>query len=193
MIRMARAGDAASIAAIYEPYVSSSPITFEEEPPTAEEMARRVADTLTVAPWLVSEQHGEILAYAYAAPHRQRAAYRWSVDASVYVRGDQQRRGLGRALYTSLFALLRLQGFYRVHAGVTLPNEGSVALHESFGFLPVGVYRQVGFKQGAWHDVGWWQLALRDDAGAPTPPLTPAQAGSTTGWAAALASGNMAP
>jgi phosphinothricin acetyltransferase len=189
MIRMASLSDAAAVAAIYEPYVSKTVISFELEPPTPQELSRRIASTLRHAPWLVVEKDGEVLGYAYAARHRERAAYQWSVDSSVYVREDQRRRGLGGALYTSLFALLRIQGFCRVHAGVTLPNAASVALHESFGFRPVGVYRAVGFKHGAWHDVGWWQLALRDEVDMPTPPLAIGEAEAVTGWTTAYDGG----
>jgi L-amino acid N-acyltransferase YncA len=110
------------------------------------------------------------LGYAYAGPHRARAAYQWSLDASVYVHAQYQRRGIGRALYTSLFKIVTLQGYYNVYAGITLPNPGSVGLHEALGFRPVGVYRAVGYKLGAWYDVGWWHLALRP---ANTPPELP--------------------
>jgi phosphinothricin acetyltransferase len=189
MIRMASVSDAAAVAAIYEPYVSKTVISFELEPPTPAEMAQRIAATVAIAPWIVVEKEGELLGYAYAAPHRERPAYQWSVDSSVYLRGDQRRRGLGRALYTSLFALLRAQGFYRVHAGATLPNEASVGLHESFGFRPIGVYRAVGYKHGAWRDVGWWQLALRDDGDEPARPLTIGEAQAAPGWTKALAAG----
>jgi phosphinothricin acetyltransferase len=182
MIRMASLSDATVVAAIHEPYVSKTVISFELEPPTPEEMARRIASTLRYAPWLVVEKDGEVLGYAYAARHRERAAYQWSVDSSVYVREDQRRRGLGRALYTSLLALLRIRGFCRVHAGATLPNAASVALHESFGFRPIGVYCAVGFKHGAWRDVGWWQLALRDEVGEPARPLAIAEAEAAPGW-----------
>jgi phosphinothricin acetyltransferase len=189
MIRMASVTDAAVVAAIYEPYVSKTVMSLELEPPTPEEMARRIASTLCNAPWLVVEKDGEVLGYAYAARLNERPAYQWSLFSIVYVREDQRRRGLGRALYTSLFALLRVQGYCRLHASVTLPNEASVALHESFGFQPVGVYRAVGFKHGAWRDVGWWQLALRDDVDEPVPPLTMFEAEAALGWTAAFAEG----
>jgi L-amino acid N-acyltransferase YncA len=109
--------------------------------------------------------------YAYASKHRERAAYQWSVDVSIYIRPHAHRRGIGRALYTSLFRVLALQGFYHAYAGITLPNPASVGLHEALGFQPVGVYQAVGFKLGAWHDVGWWRLLLRPLAEDPRRPV----------------------
>ena len=127
--------------------------------------------------------------YAYASKHRERAAYRWCVDVSVYIRDSCRRSGVGRALYTSLFTLLRLQGFYAAHAGVTLPNEASVGLHESLGFRPVGVYPRVGFKDGRWYDVGWWQLALRDRSEEPGPTLSMEALRQAAGWDEAIDAG----
>jgi len=116
------------------------------------------------------ERDGRVVGYAYGSKHRDRAAYAWSVDVSVYVDAAHHRAGIGRALYSSLLALLRLQGFYAAHAGITLPNVASVGLHESFGFRLVGIYAKVGYKRSAWHDVGWWQLPLRERKGKPAPP-----------------------
>ena len=189
MIRLATPADAPAAAAIYAPYVTGAVISFEALPPSAEEMAARIASTLAHAPFLVYEKGGEVLGFAYAAKHRERAAYRWSVDVSVYIHQRAHRQGVGRALYTSLFALLRLQGFYAAHAGITLPNPNSVGLHEALGFVPVGVYRSVGFKMGGWHDVGWWQLPLRDRTGEPAPPLSVAEAQGRPEWGPAIASG----
>jgi phosphinothricin acetyltransferase len=186
MIRLATPADAAPVAAIYRPYVTDSATSFELEPPSPAEMAQRIASALAFAPWLVLEREGAVAGYAYASRHRDRAAYQWSVDAAVYVAAAHHHSGVGRALYTSLFALLRLQGFYAVHAGITLPNAASVGLHESLGFAPVGVYRAVGFKRGAWHDVGWWQLTLRERAGSPLPPRLLPEAQSDPGWSDAL-------
>jgi phosphinothricin acetyltransferase len=188
-IRLARADDAAQIAAIYRPYVVEAATSFELEAPGAADMASRIQSVLAHAPWLVcadAGDDGDVLGYAYASRHRDRAAYQWSVDVAVYVGIDHQRRGVGRALYGSLFALLRLQGFYVAHAGITLPNPGSVGLHEALGFRPVGVYRAVGWKLGSWHDVGWWQLPLQERPAAPAPPLTVAQARALPGWGPAL-------
>lgn len=171
IIRLAAEPDAASVAAIYAPSVLNSPVSFEIEPPMAAEMGERIRGTLAQMPWLVCERDGEILGYVYAAPHRARAAYRWSVDVAVYIHPDCRRSGVGRALYTSLFGLLRLQGYCNAYAGITLPNPGSVGLHEALGFKPVGVYRQVGYKADRWHDVGWWGLALQEHSSPPTDPV----------------------
>ena len=189
MIRLAGSGDAAAVAAIYAPYVTAASTSFEYAPPDAAEMAARIASTLTFTPYLVLESGGEILGFAYASKHRERAAYQWSVDVSVYVHDRAHRRGVGRALYQSLFALLSLQGFYTAHAGITLPNPASVGLHEALGFRLVGVYRAVGFKRGAWHDVGWWQLPLRERTGAPDPPRSLGEAQRDPAWERAMAAG----
>ena len=154
------AADAAECAAIYAPYVNDTVISLEEVAPTPEQMGHRIARITERYPWLVAEDDGEIAGYAYAGPHRERAAYRWASDVTVYLSPAHFRRGIGSALYTALFDLLVFQGVYVACAGVTLPNDGSVGLHESMGFLPVGVYRRVAWKFGSWHDVGWWQLQL---------------------------------
>jgi len=190
VIRLADVGDARAIAEIYAPYVTEAATSFEASPPDDAEMARRLASTLAYAPWLVCVIDGEVAGYAYASRHHERAAYRWAVDASVYLGARHHRRGIGRGLYTSLFALLRLQGFYSAYAGIALPNPASVGLHEAFGFQPVGVYTAVGFKHGRWHDVGWWQLPLRERTGEPAPPLSIAEARAVDGWDAAIACGS---
>jgi phosphinothricin acetyltransferase len=187
MIRLANGDDARDVATIYRPYVTESAISFEDEPPTADAMADRMAST--VGPWLVLERDGCVVGYAYGSKHRDRAAYLWSVDVSVYVDAARHRAGIGRALYTSLFALLRLQGFYAAHAGITLPNAASVGLHESLGFRPVGVYTKVGYKRGAWHDVGWWQLPLRERHGEPPSPRPLEELRRDPAWGVALRAG----
>jgi L-amino acid N-acyltransferase YncA len=167
-------GDAAACAAIYAPHVESGATSFEEEPPDAARFAARIADVGATHPWLVAERDGEVVGYSYACPHRARPAYRWAVEVSVYVAAQEHRRGYGRALYVALMERLRKQRFHVACAGITLPNEASVALHESLGFVPVGVYRRIGWKAGAWHDVGWWQLELQPPGdGPPTEPLPP--------------------
>jgi len=170
-IRLATEADAEGIVAIYAPIVRETAISFEVEAPDVNAMRRRITETLAHLPWLVCERRGEVLGYAYASTHRTRAAYQWSVDVSVYVHARIRRSGVGKALYTSLLRFLDLQGFYNVYAGITLPNPASVRLHESLEFQPVGVYRAVGYKLGAWHDVGWWHLALRPHAVPPGPPV----------------------
>jgi phosphinothricin acetyltransferase len=160
MIRTARETDAAAIAEIYWPYVADTFISFEDTPPDAQQMRSRLAEGLERFPWLVSETDGRIDGYAYASQHRTRAAYRWSVDVSAYVRSEVQRRGIGRALYSTLLPLLARQNYKNAFAGIALPNDASVGLHECMGFLPIGVYRDVGFKLGVWRDVGWWGITL---------------------------------
>jgi len=189
MIRLATSADAAAIAAIYGPIVEGTTISFETTAPTEAEIARRIAATLAYAPWLVCAQPGDVLGYAYASRHRERAAYQWAVDVSVYVDERHRRKGVAQALYTSLFEILKRQGFYSAHAGIALPNPASVGVHEALGFRPVGIYRSVGYKMGAWHDVGWWQLPLRERDGAPRPPLGLDEAARDPGWQDALASG----
>jgi phosphinothricin acetyltransferase len=169
-VRMASTDDAREIQAIYAPYVRDTVISFETEPPSVEEMARRIDATLAMLPWLVHLQDGRIAGYAYASRHKERNAYQWSVDVSAYVHRDFHRRGIGGSLYRSLLALVRQQGFFNAYGGITLPNAASVALHESVGFRPLCVYRGVGFKAGRWHDVGWWELRLATLPPNPAPP-----------------------
>ncbi len=174
MIRRADPGqDGAACAAIYAPYVCETAISFERVPPTAEEMGARIERVQATHDWLVAEAAGSVAGFAYAAPHRERAAYCWAADVAVYVAHHHAGRGIGRALYGELLERLHEQGVHVVCAGITLPNAASVALHEAFGFRPVGIYRDIGFKAGSWHDVGWWQLALRPAAGPPPEPRSP--------------------
>ncbi|WP_435153487.1 arsinothricin resistance N-acetyltransferase ArsN1 family B [Haladaptatus sp. DFWS20] len=170
LIRLAETDDAAQIAAIYAPVVRETIISFETDPPDDAEMTNRIRKTLPTYPWLVCEHDDSILGYAYAGAHRTRDAYQWSVDVSVYVHAEHRRSGIGRGLYESLFALLEKQGYYNAYAGIALPNAASVGLHESLGFEQVGVYEDVGYKNGAWHDVGWWQRQLHPSEDEPNPP-----------------------
>jgi phosphinothricin acetyltransferase len=172
-IRLAESADAEAIAAIYTPIVERTHISFEERVPDVQEMRRRIAAHAGKYPWLVAIENGTLLGYAYAGAHRSRAAYRWSVDASVYVAEHARGHGIAKALYTELFERLKRQRFRNVFAGIALPNDPSIALHRSFGFTHVGVYRSVGYKLGAWRDTSWWQLRLTDDTAAPDEPLPP--------------------
>lgn len=171
--------DAAACAAIYAPFVSSGPTSFEETAPSEDEMAGRIANLAATHPWLVAERDGVLVAYAYAyaCNHRARPAYRWSADVSVYVDARNRREGIGRGLYAELLGRLRGQGFRVACAGITLPNEASVALHERLGFVAVGIYRNIGWKAGAWRDVGWWQLDL--NPGMTKEPAEPLPPGTT--------------
>lgn len=170
--------DAAACAAIYAPNVEGSPTSFEERAPGATEMAARIERTSATHPWLVAEDGGEVAGYAYACPFQQRPAYRWSASVSVYVAAGRHGEGIGRALYTELLARLRRQGFRMACAGITLPNPASVGLHEGLGFVQSGVNREIGWKDGAWRDVGWWQLELVPaPAGVPLEPSLPEPGG----------------
>lgn len=172
-IRTATPGDGAAVAAIYGPVVASTPASFEVDPPDAGEMARRIAQTTRTHPWLVAEQDGEVLGYAYAVRAHPRAAYRWSVEVSIYLGEDGRGRGIGGALLDELLQRLRAAGFVTVRAGTTLPNDASVRLFESRGFTLVGIFERTGYKLGAWHDVGWWQLVLSSEPGPLPEPSTP--------------------
>ena len=180
-IRVAEPSDGKAISAIYAPIVRDTVISFETVVPTAQEMAARVERTLETHPWLVAERTGVVVAYAYAGPHRTRAAYRWACDVSVYAAQDARRSGLGRRLYDRLFEILRSQRFMTAYAGITLPNDASVGLHEAMGFEPVGVYRNVGYKNDGWHDVGWWGLTLQSPTATPPEPLGFPQVRDTIG------------
>jgi len=174
-IRGVEGADAKAIRNIYAPFVTDSATSFEAEPPDVMTMEGRIREQRDRFPWLVYEAGGEVLGYAYASPHRAaRKAYQWCVEVSIYLDARMRRRGLGKALYGALFDLLRRQGYINAYAGITLPNEGSRRLHESLGFLPVGVYPRIGFKSGKWHDVVWLQLRLQEP-GVPVPELLPAK------------------
>ncbi len=170
-IRTAQARDGAALAAIYAPAVTERSTSFEIDAPDADEMARRVERITARTPWLVCTRDDEVVGYAYATQHRERLAYQWSLETSAYVRSDAHRCGVARALYTSLFAVLELQGFRNVYAGVTLPNAASVGLHESLGFTRVGVYHGIGNKFGEWHDVMWLERAIAPRIVAPPAPV----------------------
>lgn len=173
LVRPATAADAAACAGIYRPYVLDTVITFETEVPTVEAMAVRIVGARGTHEWLVLEVDGRVAGYAYAGQLNSRAAYRWSVETSVYLAQDRLRRGGGRMLYTELLARLARRGFRRAFAGIAQPNEASNALHAAFGFEPAGLYKRVGWKLGAWHDVAWWQLDLvgPDDEVDPPPEI----------------------
>lgn len=156
-IRDATLDDAAACAAIYAPYVRDTVISFEEHPPSAAGMADRMA---AAHAWLVGEDGGRTVGYAYAGSFNDRHAYRYACTVSVYLETGRRRTGAGRALYDALFPLLREQGFVRAAAGITLPNAASVGLHAALGFAPVGTFPRVGWKFDAWHDVAWMQRDL---------------------------------
>jgi len=172
-VRLAREDDAAAIAAIYRPYVKGSRISFEETPPDPSEIARRMRSP--IHPWLVIEERGRVVGYASTSPMRDRAAYRWSVETGIYVAPGMQGRGLGKLLLAAHVDLLERQGFVTIVAGIALPNDASVALHEKLGFTLSGIERGVGFKLGQWVDVGRWQRDLAPRTMTPVGPLTSAE------------------
>ncbi|MEP2987467.1 MAG: arsinothricin resistance N-acetyltransferase ArsN1 family B [Parasphingorhabdus sp.] len=159
-IRSATVQDADQCASIYAPFVTDSWVSFESTPPDVTEMGRRIEQTLASYEWLVSEVDGHVAGYAYGSEHRSREAYKTSCDVTVYVDPSFSRRGIGRALYIDLFERLKKRGFHALFAGIALPNDASLGLHQSLGFKPVGVYQQVGRKLGAWRDVQWMQRLL---------------------------------
>ena len=161
--------DAVACAAIYAPYVTDSFISFEDQVPTTEEMQRRIAGAHV---WLLAESEDGPIGYAYGSAHRERSAYRWAADVAIYIDAGHHRAGVGRALYTQLFDRLRDVGLWTVCAGVTQPNPASIGLHRSLGFVHVGTYRRIGWKQGEWHDVSWWQLDLRPGEQGPPAELS---------------------
>jgi L-amino acid N-acyltransferase YncA len=173
LVRAATPADAEAIRAIYAPVVEETAISFEHEVPSVEEMRARMTAGAPRLPWLVGASTDEVVGYAYAAPHRSRVAYRWSVETSVYVAGAARGLGVGRLLYARLLPLLSELGYISAYAGVALPNPASVALHESAGFQHVGTFPRVGHKHGRWHDTGWWWAPLdrrqRTDGRPPEP------------------------
>ena len=170
-IRVASADDALSILKIYAPYIENSSYTFETEVPALETFGARINNYLQTYPWLVCEIDGMLAGYAYGSKHRERVAYQWSVECSVYVHDDFQRMQVGRALYSALIEILKLQGFRNLYAVINLPNEKSVAFHEKMGFEYFATYRNVGYKLGKWKNVGWWQLQLNEHSSEPLQPV----------------------
>lgn len=165
-IRDATILDAETLLNIYSPYILETAISFETSLPTIEEFKKRITDTQQKFPWLVCQIDNEVVGYAYAGPYRSRCAYEWSVESTVYVHKEHHGKKIGKHLYQRLLELLRAQGVVNVIAGIALPNDASVGLHESLGFSSAGVFRDVGYKHEKWWDVGFWQIQLQK-------PLTP--------------------
>lgn len=176
MIRLARPEDAAAIRSIYAPFVESTPISFEETPPTVSEVATRLEKTLETYPWLVCELEGEVVGYAKAGPLRSMAAYQWTVELSVYVDTAARRSGVASGLYTALLEILSLQGYRSAYAAITVPNPSSDRFHERMGFEAVGDFPRAGHTQGEWRDVRWWYRPVGDPRSDSNPG-----AGSETG------------
>jgi L-amino acid N-acyltransferase YncA len=182
-IRLARPSDAEAIQAIYAPYCGESTVSFEVAPPTPDEMRERMAGLMPAYPWIVWEQEGNVLAYAYAGPHHPRAAYQWSVTTSVYVAKAYQGKGIGRAIYHSLLELLKLQGFINAVALIAVPHAASTGLHAAMGFDRVGLLGHIGYKAGAWRDVELWQKQLAELPENPREPMSVAVASALPEWA----------
>ncbi len=170
-IRTALTSDAPAILEIYAPYILNSAATFETEVPPAENFAQRITTYLQNWPWLVYESDGVIAGYAYATKHRERSAYQWCVESSVYVHDNFQQKGIAMALYKKLFAILKYQGCRNIYAGITLPNDKSVRFHQKKGFSWLADYKNIGYKLGHWHTVSWWQLALNEYDADPAPVI----------------------
>ena len=170
-VRTAAAADAPACAAIYAPYVTDTAISFETDPPSAEEMAARISAAVSRHAWVVLEDEGRVVGYAYGGPFKSRPAYRWACEVSVYLELGRRRTGAGRALYEALLARLGERGLRTAVAGMTLPNDASVALHRALGFEAVGTFSRVGWKHDAWHDVAWMQRRISSEA---DPPVDPA-------------------
>ena len=161
-VRSAHVEDARALLAIYAPFVENTAISFELSPPSVDEFAARITKYVNEWAWLVAEEQGQILGYAYGSPHRERPAYRWSVETSAYVAPVAHRRGIATLIYRKLLAELSQKGYYNAYAGIALPNEASVALHRSIGFAPIGVFPSIGYKFDKWHDVAWLHRRLRE-------------------------------
>jgi phosphinothricin acetyltransferase len=188
-IRLATEVDAGQVLGIYGPFCYTH-VSFEVVAPSLEEMRQRMAALEGKLPWLVCDDGGTVLGYVYASLHKSRPAYQWSVDVSAYIADGCRRRGIGRALYTSLFRLLALQGYVNAYAGIALPNPASVGLHEAVGFKQVGIYHSVGYKNGTWHDTCWWERPLTERRHDPAPPVPLEVLRGTPSWTEAMSAGS---
>ncbi len=171
LLRLATPADAEGILNIYAPYIEETSFTFETEVPSAEDFAERIRTYLINWPWLVCEIDGVIAGYAYATRHRERTAYQWCVESSIYIHDNFQRTGIAKALYMALFEILKEQGFRNVYAVINLPNDKSVKFHENCGFSYFATYEKVGYKLGKWKNVGWWKLSVNEYGDEPAAPL----------------------
>jgi L-amino acid N-acyltransferase YncA len=189
-IRLIEAKDTAGALAVYEPYVISTPVTFEYEVPSLEDFAKKIKTNTSKYPWLVCLQNGVVIGYAYASDFRYRAAYQWSHESTIYLSEAAQGKGLGRILYETLFSVLTLQGYYNVFAGVAIPNKKSEGLHTSLGFEDIGIFRKVGYKLGQWHDTRWFQLTLSPHIYNPATPALIGEIASSAQFEKIIAQAN---
>jgi L-amino acid N-acyltransferase YncA len=189
-IRLITLADAEATLAIYAPYVQNTIISFEYEVPALEDWIKRIETNTAEYPWLVCEDGSRMVGYAYGSKHRYRTAYSWSPESTVYMAEDYHRRGIARILYETLFALLKLQGYFNVYAGVGLPNVKSEAFHEAMGFQEIGIFKKVGYKLGNWHDTRWFQLHLAEHHVNPEFPKKLAEVKTTADFRQILAAAN---
>jgi phosphinothricin acetyltransferase len=161
-IRLITDSDAEAVLDVYKPFVTDTNITFEYEVPSIHEYRQRIASYTPDFPWLVSALDGKIIGFAYAGKHRDRTAYQWAAESTIYLSPEAQGKGIARVLYETLFSLLRLQGYFNVYAGVSIPNYKSVGFHLALGFDEIGIFRKIGYKHGNWHDTVWFQKHLAD-------------------------------
>src|SRR6476659_6359486 len=171
-VRVANASDARQILEIYTPYILDTAFTFETEVPSEADFKEKIQKNLQARPWLVCTLDGSVICYVYASGHRERAAYQWCCESSVYTKKDFQGMGIGRELYKVLFQILKMQGYRNIYAGITLPNEPSIKLHEKCGFTHFATYDNIGYKLGEWKNVGWWKLSVNHYDRKPSPPLS---------------------
>ena len=171
MIRIATENDAEGILSIYQPYIENTSFTFETETPSLDAFKERINTYLISFPWLVCEINGIIAGYTYGGKHRERTAYQWCVESSIYIHDDFQKHGIGKALYSALIEILSKQGFRNVYAVINLPNDRSVQFHENCGFEYFATYEKVGYKLGKWKNVGWWKLSVNEYGDEPAPPI----------------------
>ena len=181
-IRPASKSDCQPMLDLYTPIIEHTATSFEYQVPSAEQFQARISNIQQQYPWLVCTKDSQVAGYAYAGPHRGRKAYQWSTELSVYINPKFHRRGIARALYTALVDILKLQGYYTALAGISLPNEASVTFHETFGFTPVGIYQNIGYKFGVWHSVGWWEYTIQPYLGAVKEPSTVNHIIKSTEW-----------
>lgn len=189
-IRLINKTDAQAVLDIYKYYVDHTIISFEYEAPTLEAYIDRIITNTEKYPWLVCLCDNNVIGFAYGSTHRYRTAYQWSPESTIYLSPDFHTKGLGRILYTTLFSLLRLQGYFNVFAGVGLPNEKSVGFHKALGFEEIGIFKNVGYKLDNWHDTQWFQLKLNDHIRNPPAPMILEELITTKEFSAILSSVN---
>lgn len=189
-IRLINLSDTKAVLEIYRPYVEKTAISFEYDVPDLQEMESRIKTNTAEYPWLVCEYKNEVIGYAYGSKHRYRTAYSWSAESTVYLSDKFHRKGIARVLYEALFAMLKLQGYVNVYAGVTVPNVKSEEFHQAVGFYEVGVFKKIGFKFGTWYDTRWFQLHLVEHPAEPEKLKTLSEVQNTIEFKAILDEAN---